>query len=184
MVSKLTRNTQYHDFIIPEIFTLTVTPWNFNASMELSATMYFTHKIENWSYTNTLYSKAIPHTGITIPGLLKMGLNISYQFAAISRLRAFTTLDFGVAAYIPSGAVLTLDLLDENGKSGCVGCDDSYFVPIFDVKKFAGDIQFLVRTEPKLTYGIKVMEKVELDVMLSFYIPQLDFSIKAGYGET
>ena len=163
-----------------KVATVSVSPKNFNATLELQAVVTYVEKIEPLSGTKELYSAPVPDLGFEIPHLCKLGVTVAYQIGFKTLLMGSATVVLGATSSLPDDAILTVDLLDHE-RSSSVGFENAALRPIYDVSALSSTVKFSVFTQADLAFGLEINEVGKADVELNLKLPQVSTTINGGY---
>lgn len=91
------------------------------------------------------------------------------------------TVDFGLQASLPNSAQLIADIQNPDASSA-TGFGGSSFNPIFDITKESASITLAAFSQPKLAFGIELIEIGNFDVALTIKLPEISVTLTAAYG--
>jgi len=161
---------------------LTASPNNFQAELELEATITSSDNPDSLQYTKELFSFPIPDAGIEVEGIFKLGATLSYDVGVSSSFSGSATLDFGIQAGIPNSAQLIVDVQNPD-QSSANGFGTSDLTPIFDIKKESASVTLAAFSQPKLAFGVELSEVGNIDVAITIKIPEISVTLSAEYDE-
>lgn len=162
--------------------TLTATPQDFTAALELEATVTATTEPAKIQYEKELLSVPIPGAGISVTGIFSIGATLSYVVGFSSTIQGKATVDFGLSSSIPNGAKLIADIKNP-GSSSATGFSGGSLTPLFDVKDLSASITLAAYSKPKLTFGIEMVKIGTAEVGLSVKLPEVDVTLSAAYNK-
>ena len=161
--------------------SLTITPRDFNATMELKAKITNTEKLETQSFEKDLWTKAIPQVGFSIRGIAKIGLTVTYQIALSTKLAASAEFTFGATSEIPNDTPLVIDIVDID-RSGYDGPRTPLAFPVFNLNSLTGSAKFGAASQAILAFGMEITEVENVAIEFNLKIPQFSVTLNAGYG--
>jgi len=161
---------------------LTASPNNFQAELELEATITSSDNPDSLQYTKELFSFPIPDAGIEVEGIFKLGATLSYDVGVSSSFSGSATVDFGIQAGIPNSAQLIVDVQNPD-QSSANGFGTSDLTPIFDIKKESASVTLAAFSQPKLAFGVELSEVGNIDVAITIKIPEISVTLSAEYDE-
>ena len=178
---QVTGHLSVHNFDLQDL-TLTASPNNFQAELELEATITSSESPDSLQYTKELFSFPIPDAGIEVEGIFKLGATLSYDVGVSSYFAGSATVDFGLQASLPNSAQLTADVQnpDHSSANGFGGGD---LTPTFDIKKESASITLAAFSQPKLAFGIELIEVGNFDVAITIKLPEVSVTLSAEYDE-
>lgn len=162
--------------------TLTASPQNFEAELELEATITSSDEPDSLQYTKELFSFPIPDAGIEVEGIFKLGATLSYDVGVSSSFQGSATVDFGLQATLPNSAQLTADIQNPD-QSSANGFGGGQLTPIFDIKQESASITLAAYSQPKLAFGIELIDVGNIDVAISVKMPEVSVTLTAAYGK-
>ena len=160
---------------------LTASPQGFQAELELQATITSTDEPDSLQYTKELFSAPVPGAGIAVTGIFKLGATLSYDVGVSSSFSGSAIVDFGLQASLPNSAQLIADIQNPDASSA-TGFAGSSLNPIFDITKESASITLAAFSQPKLAFGIELIEIGNLDVALTIKLPEISVTLTAAYG--
>ena len=177
---EVTGHVSVQNFDLQDL-TLTASPQGFQAELELEATIKSTDKPDSLQYTKELFSAPVPGAGIAVTGIFKLGATLSYDVGVSSSFSGSATVDFGLQASLPNSAQLIADIQNPDASSA-TGFGGSSFNPIFDITKESASITLAAFSQPKLAFGIELIEIGNFDVALTIKLPEISVTLTAAYG--
>ena len=162
--------------------TLTASPNGFQAELELEATITSSENPDSLQYTKELFSFPVPDAGIEVEGIFKLGATLSYDVGVSSSFAGSATVDFGLKAGIPDSAKLLIDVQNPD-QSSANGFGVADVTPIFDISKESASITLAAFSQPKLAFGIELIEAGNFDVAITVKLPEISVSLTAEYDE-
>lgn len=160
--------------------TVSLSPKNVNATMEVKAQATYNEKLESLSAKKELFSMAVPELGFEIDHVIKLGVTLAYQVGFNTKLLGSATLVFGATSSLPDEANILVDLLN-NEATLRTGFEDAALVPVFDITALTTSVKFAVFTQADIAFGIELNKIGKFDVELNLKIPQLSVLANAGY---
>ena len=103
-----------------------------------------------------------------------MGVSSSFSGSA--------TIDFGLQAGMPDSAQMTADIQNP-ASSSATGWSGGSLTPLFDIKEESASIKLAAFSEPKLAFGIELIEVGNFDVALTVKLPEVSVTLTAAYDE-
>ena len=161
---------------------MSVSPKNFNATMELQAMTTNTEKIEHLSKKKDLFTYPVPDLGFEIKHVCKVGVTLNYQIGFSTKFLGSNTIVFGATSSLPDDAVIRIDLMAQD-KATHSGFEGAALHPLFDVKAVSNSVKFAVFTQADIQVGIDIHKIGRMDVELNLKIPQLSHTVTAGYSK-
>lgn len=162
--------------------TLKGSPQSLQAALQLEATIASTVEVESLEYTKELFSFPIPDAGLEIEGILRLGATLSYDVGYSSSFSGSATIDFGLQAGVPDSAQIIADIQDPESSSA-TGWSGAFVTPIFDIKKESASVELSAFAQPKLAFGIELIEIGTFDVALTVKLPEISVTLTAAYDE-
>lgn len=162
--------------------TLSASPKNFNATLELQAAVSNTEKLEELSGRKELFSMPVPDLGFEIPHLCKLGVTLAYQIGFSTKLLGSATVFFGATSSLPDDAVITVDIKEQKISSH-KGFENTAFLPIYDVTGLSSTVKFAAFTQADIAFGLEIEGIDKSDIELNLKLPQLASTINAGYSK-
>ncbi|KAL6718213.1 hypothetical protein ACLMJK_004301 [Lecanora helva] len=163
--------------------TLTASPQGFQAELEVEATITSSESPDSLQYTKELFSFPIPDAGIEVEGIFKLGATLSYDVGVSSSFSGSATVDFGLQAAIPDSAQLVADIQNPD-QSSANGFGTGDLSPIFDIKKESASVTVAAFSQPKLAFGIELIEVGNIDVAITIKLPEISSTLSAEYDES
>ncbi|KAI9802720.1 MAG: hypothetical protein M1825_002742 [Sarcosagium campestre] len=168
------------DNFIPKTIALDASPSGVKASLQMEASIKGSvngpQTELNQNKTIELFSAPIPGAGIEIPKIFELGAIIELNVVAGINLKAEGTFTFGLTASLNDGAKVSTDLVnvDQSSASG-FGVN---FDPNFGVERLNGSVTLAAAAQPKLKFGLEVLELGKLDVFLAMKLPEVTASLE------
>lgn len=162
--------------------TLTASPNNILAELELEAVVTSSDKPDSLQYTKELFSFPIPDAGIEVDGIFKLGAILSYDIGVSSSFAGSATVDFGLQASLPNSAQLVADVQNPD-QSSATSWGGGQLTPIFDIKKESASITLSAFSQPKLALGIELVGVGNVDVAVTVKLPEVSVVLSAEYDE-
>lgn len=162
--------------------TLTASPNNILAELELEAVVTSSDKPDSLQYTKELFSFPIPDAGIEVDGIFKLGAILSYDIGVSSSFAGSATVDFGLQASLPNSAQLVADVQNPD-QSSATGWGEGQLTPIFDIKQESASITLSAFSQPKLALGIELVGVGNVDVAVTVKLPEVSVVLSAEYDE-
>ena len=167
-------------FVLQDL-TLEATPSNFLAKLELEATVTSSKEPESLQESKEIFSAPIPGAGITVTGIFKLGATVSYDVGTSATFAGTATADFGLQASLPDGAKVVADINNPEDSSA-TGWQGSLLTPIFEVTKLSASITLAAYSQPKIAFGIELIEVGNVDVAVTMKLPEISSTLSASYG--
>lgn len=133
-------------------------------------------------YTKELFSFPIPDAGIEVEGIFKLGATLSYDVGVSSSFSGSATIDFGLQAGMPDSAQVTADIQNPDSSSA-TGWSGGLLTPLFDIKKESASVKLAAFSQPKLAFGIEIIEVGNIDVAITIKLPEVSVTLTAAYDE-
>ena len=162
-------------------FSINASPHGLAAELELETVITATGQSDSLQYSTELSSGAIPHAGIEISGIFKLGATLSYDIGGGASFHGSATVDFGLKSSIPDSAKAVLDLKNP-GDSSATGFNGDV-TPIFEITKLSAYANLTAFSQLKLVFGIEIIEIFKADMTLSLKLPEVSVALTAEYDE-
>ncbi len=133
-------------------------------------------------YTKELFSFPIPDAGIEVEGIFKLGATLSYDVGVSSSFSGSATIDIGLQAGLPDSAQVTADIQNPDSSSA-TGWSGGSLTPLFDIKKESASVKLAAFSQPKLAFGIEIIEVGNVDVAITIKLPEVSVTLTAAYDE-
>lgn len=159
---------------------LQAAPSDFNAKLELEATVTSSQAPDSIQQSKELVSAPIPGAGIEVTGIFKLGATVSYDVGTSATFAGSATADFGLQASLPNGAKVVADINNPSGSSA-TGWQASSITPIFDITKLSASITLAAFSQPKIAFGIELTQVGNIDVALTMKLPEISSTLSAEY---
>ena len=169
------------NFVLQDL-TLEATPSDFVAKLELEATVTSSKEPDSLQQSKELFSAPIPGAGISVTGIFKLGATVSYDVGTSATFAGTATADFGLQASLPNGAKVVADI-NSPTDSSATGWQGSSLIPIFDVTKLSASITLAAYSQPKIAFGIELIEVGKVDVAVTMKLPEISSTLSASYGK-
>lgn len=150
--------------------------------MQLEATITSSDEPDSLQYTKELFSFPIPDAGIEVEGIFKLGATLSYDVGVSSTFSGSATVDFGLQAGVPDSAQVVADIQNPDS-SAATGWGGATLTPLFDIKKESASVKLAAFSQPKLAFGIELIEIGNFDVALTVKLPEVSVTLTAAYDE-
>ena len=160
-------------------FTIDGSPQGLNAKLLLDAKVTGSGSIP---FSKELFSFPIPDAGISISKIFKLGLVASYDIGGSVTFASSASVSLGLKASVPDISKLTVDVQNP-GSSSATGFDGGSVDPIFDLDAFSSSLTVAAYSQPKLSFGIDIIEVAHLDIALPLKLPEVDATLKAAYSK-
>ncbi|KAI4242847.1 MAG: hypothetical protein LQ352_007157, partial [Teloschistes flavicans] len=161
-------------------FTLSGTPQDFAAKLELGTTIAAPYSPDSLSYNKTLFSAPIPDAGISVTGIFSLGAVISYDIGVSTTFKGSASMNFGLTASLPNTAVAIADIQNPT-QSSATGFDGGQFDPSFNLTALSASVTVAAFSQPKLSFGIDITSIGHLDVALALKLPAVEATVAAAY---
>ena len=160
--------------------TLTASPNNFQAKLELEATITSSESPDSLQYTKELFSFPVPDAGIEVEGIFKLGAILSYDIGVSSSFSGSATVDFGIQAGFPNSAQLVADVQNPD-QSSATGFGVNDLSPIFEITKESASVTLAAFSQPKLAIGVELIKVGNIDVAVTVKLPEISTTLSAQY---
>lgn len=160
--------------------TLKGSPQGLQAALQLEATITSSDEPDSLQYTKELFSFPIPDAGIEVEGIFKLGATLSYDVGVSSTFSGSATIDFGLQAGVPDSAQVIANIQNPDSSSA-TGWGGATLTPLFDIKKESASIKLAAFSQPKLAFGIELIEIGNFDVALTVKLPEISVTVTAAY---
>ena len=130
-----------------------------------------------------LFTAPIPGAGIAVKGIFSIGLTVAYDVGTSATISGTATVDFGLEATLPDGAMITADISNP-GQSSATGWVGSSLDPIFEVTKLEADITLAAYSQPKVEFGITLDNVGDVAIVVGVKLPEISSTLSAVYGES
>lgn len=157
-------------------------PQGLQAALQLEATITSSDEPDSLQYKKELFSFPIPDAGIEVEGIFKLGATLSYDVGISSTFSGSATVDFGLEAGMPDSAQVTADIQNP-GSSSATGWSGGSLTPLFDIKKESASVKLAAFSQPKLAFGIELIEVGNFEVALAVKLPEVSVTLTAAYDE-
>ncbi|KAL8663475.1 MAG: hypothetical protein Q9168_008087 [Polycauliona sp. 1 TL-2023] len=168
-----------NNFVLQDL-TLSVSPSNFKAKMELEATVTASKSPATLQSSKELFSAPIPGAGITIPGIFKLGATVAYEVGTSVTIAGTATARFGLEAGLPNNAIMVADI-NNPSQSTATGWSGGSLTPSFKVTKLDASITLAAYSQPKISFGIELIKVATADVALTMKLPEISSTLSATY---
>ena len=168
------------NFVLQDLI-LEAAPNNFKAKLELEATVTSSKEPDSLQTSKELLSAPIPGAGISVTGIFKLGATVSYDVGTSATFAGTATADFGLQASLPNGAKIVADI-NSPTDSSAIGWQGSSLTPIFDITKLSASITLAAYSQPKIAFGIELIEVGTVDVAVTMKLPEISSTLSASYG--
>ncbi|KAL8687877.1 MAG: hypothetical protein Q9218_006073 [Villophora microphyllina] len=179
---EVTGHLSVHHFKLQD-FTISGTPQDFAAKLELGTTITASYSPDSLSYNKTLFSAPIPDAGISVTGIFSLGAIVSYDIGVSTTFKGSASMNFGLTASLPNTAVAIADIQNPT-QSSATGFDGGQFTPNFNLTALSASVTVAAFSQPKLSFGIDITKVGHLDVALAFKLPVVEATVKAAYNES
>ena len=160
--------------------TLSAAPSNFNAKLELEATVN-AEKSPVSLNPDAVELFPIPGVGIAIKGIFSLGATVSYDVGTSATFAGTATADFGLRASLPDGAKVEADIMNPD-QSSATGWGGSSLDPFFEVTKIEASLKLSAYSQPKVEFGIKLDNVGDVEVAVTMKLPEISSTLAADYG--
>lgn len=150
--------------------------------MKVEATITSSDEPDSLQYTKELFSFPIPDAGIEVEGIFKLGATLSYDVGISSSFSGSATIDVGIQVGIPDSAQVTADIQNPDSSSA-TNWNGGSVTPLFDVTKESASLELTAFSQPKLGFGIELIEIGNFDVALTVKLPEISVTLSAAYDE-
>lgn len=169
-----------NNFILQDL-TLSVSPSNFKAKLELEATVTASKSLTNLTDSKELFAAPIPGAGIAITGIFKLGATVSYEVGFSVSIAGTATARFGLEAGLPNNAIVIADVNNPT-QSTATGWSGGSLTPSFKVTKLDASITLAAFSQPKISFGLDLIKVATADVSLTMKLPEISSALSATYG--
>ncbi|KAI4266566.1 MAG: hypothetical protein LQ337_008752, partial [Flavoplaca oasis] len=170
-----------NNFILQDL-TLSVSPSNFKAKLELEATVTASKSLTNLTDSKELFAAPIPGAGIAITGIFKLGATVSYEVGFSVSIAGTATARFGLEAGLPNNAIVIADVNNPT-QSTATGWSGGSLTPSFKVTKLDASITLAAFSQPKISFGLDLIKVATADVSLTMKLPEISSALSATYDE-
>lgn len=157
-------------------------PQGLQAALQLEATITSSDEPDSLQYTKELFSFPIPDVGIEVEGIFKLGATLSYDVGVSSTFSGSATVNFGLLAGVPDSAQITADIQNP-GSSSATGWSGGTLTPLFDIERESASVKLAAFSQPKLAFGIELIEIGTFDVALTVKLPEVSVTLTAAFDE-
>lgn len=168
------------NFVLQDLI-LEASPSDFKAKLELEATVTSSKSPESIQNSKELFSAPIPGAGISVTGIFKLGATVSYEVGTSATFAGSATADFGLSASLPNGAKVVA-AVNHPTDSSATGWSGSSLTPNFEVTKLSASITLAAFSQPKIAFGIELVEVGKVDVAVTMKLPEISSTLSANYG--
>lgn len=160
--------------------TLTGTPSNLAAYLELGSTITGGLHPDSLSYAKTLFSVPIPDAGIAVTGIFSLGAIISYDVGVSATFTSSATVKYGLSANIPNSAKIVADLVTPSSSSA-TGFEGFQVTPVFDVTTLSAGVTLSAFSQPKLSFGLDITGIAKFDAGFAVKLPEVTATLTGGF---
>ena len=170
-----------NNFILQDL-TLSVSPSNFKAKLELEATV-----TASKSPANLTGSKELLEQYLSPEQVLKSQVSsssvptVSYEVGTSVSIAGAATARFGLEAGLPNNAIVVADV-NNPSQSSADGWEGGSLTPSFRVTKLDASITLAAFSQPKISFGIELIKVATADVSLTMKLPEISSRLSATYG--
>ncbi|KAL8952231.1 MAG: hypothetical protein Q9222_001845 [Ikaeria aurantiellina] len=168
------------NFVLQDLL-LEAAPSNFLAKLGLEATVTSSKSPDTLQESKEIFSAPIPGAGISVTGIFKLGATVSLDVGTSATFAGTATADFGLQASLPNGAKVVADINNPSGSSA-TGWQGSSLTPTFDVTKLSASITLAAFSQPKIAFGVELIEVGQVDVAVTMKLPEISSTLSASYG--
>ncbi|CAO1604866.1 hypothetical protein XANCAGTX0491_008407 [Xanthoria calcicola] len=166
-------------FVLQDL-TLSVSPSNFKAKLELEATVTASKSPTPLQASKEIFTAPIPGAGIAVPGIFKLGATMSYEVGTSVTIAGTATARFGLEAGLPNNAIVVADI-NNPSQSSATGWKGGSLTPTFKVTKLDASITLAAFSQPKISFGIELIKVATADVALTMKLPEISSTLSATY---
>ncbi|KAL8851804.1 MAG: hypothetical protein Q9221_003318 [Calogaya cf. arnoldii] len=168
-----------NNFVLQDL-TLSASPSNFKAKMELEATVTASKSPVALQSSKELFAAPIPGAGIAITGIFKLGATVAYEVGTSVTIAGTATARFGLEAGLPNNAIVVADINNPT-QSSATGWSGGSLTPSFKVTKLDASITLTAFSQPKISFGIELIKVATADVSLTMKLPEVSSVMSATY---
>ena len=150
--------------------TLSLSPQDLGVSGKLSTAFSSKNLVEKLGKNIDLVQGNIPGTGITLLGVVSVGLTASYQVGVTGTFKGSGSWDTQLKASVPGKSLITVDALRPE-RSKIEGWNLQVNTPVYSVPKLENEASFSIQSQPKLSFGAQVKNGPKLTVAISIPLP-------------
>ncbi|KAL8707777.1 MAG: hypothetical protein Q9220_007229 [cf. Caloplaca sp. 1 TL-2023] len=167
------------NFVLQDLL-LSAAPSNFLAKLGLEATVTSSKEPDSLQESKELFSAPIPGAGISVTGIFKLGATVSLEVGTSATFAGTATADFGLQASLPNAAKVVADINNPSGSSA-TGWQSSSLTPTFEVTKLSASITLAAFAQPKIAFGVELIEVGNVDVAVTMKLPEISSTLSASY---
>ena len=168
------------NFVLQDL-TLSVSPSNFKAKLELEATVTASKSPTPLQASKEIFTAPIPGAGIAVPGIFKLGATVAYEVGTSVTIAGTATARFGLEAGLPNNAIVVANI-NNPSQSSATGWNGGSLTPTFKVTKLDASITLAAFSQPKISFGIELIKVATADVALTMKLPEISSTLSATYG--
>lgn len=150
--------------------TLSISPQDLGVSGKLSTAFSSKNLVEKLGKNIDLVQGNIPGTGITLLGVVSVGLTATYQVGITGTFKGSGSWDTQLKASVPGKSLITVDALRPE-RSKIEGWNLQVNAPAYSVPKLENEASFSIQSQPKLSFGAQVKNGPKLTVAISIPLP-------------
>ncbi|KAL8993524.1 MAG: hypothetical protein Q9169_006282 [Polycauliona sp. 2 TL-2023] len=167
------------NFVLQDL-TLSVSPSNFKAKLELEATVTASKSPVKLQSSKEIFAAPIPAAGIAITGIFKLGATFSYEVGTSVTIAGTATARFGLEAGLPNNAIVVADI-NNPSQSSADGWSGGSVTPTFQVTKLDASLTLAAFSQPKIAFGIDLIKVAKAEVALTMKLPEISSTLSATY---
>ena len=156
--------------------TLSLSPQDLSVYGKLSTTFSSKNLDERLGKNFDLVQVGVPGAGITLLGVVSVGLISTYQVGISGTFKGSGSWDTQFEARIPGKSLITVDALRPE-RSKVEGWNLQVKTPTFSVAKLENEASFSVQSQPKLSFGAQVEKGPKLNVAISIPLPAAEVKL-------
>lgn len=150
--------------------TLSLSPQDLSVSGKLSTAFSSNNLVEKLGKNIDLVQASVPGAGITLLGVISVGLTATYQVGITGTFKGSGSWDTQLKASVPGQSIITIDALKPE-RSKIEGWNLQFNAPVFSDPKLENEVSFSVQSQPKLSFGAQVKNGPKLTVAISIPLP-------------
>lgn len=150
--------------------TLSLSPQDLSVSGKLSTTFSSKNLVEKLGKNIDLVQGNIPGTGVTLLGVVSVGLTATYQVGITGTFKGSGSWDTQLEASVPGKSLITVDALRPE-RSKIEGWNLQVNPPVYSIPKLENEASFSIQSQPKLSFGAQVKNGPKLTVAISIPLP-------------
>lgn len=156
--------------------TLFLSPQDLSVSGTVSTTFSSQNLADQLGGDIDLLEEGIPGAGVTLLGVVNVGLVAKYQVGVIGTFKGSGSWDTQIKASVSDQSLITIDAIHPE-KSKIQGWNLQVSPPVFSVAELENEASFSVHSQPKLSFGAQIKDGPALTVAISIPLPAAEIKL-------